>query len=246
MRYSLGFLNIAGAILCIASAIPARADLTGKEVVERCRKAYSGVRSYKSVETKTITIIGPTGKGEPAFSHSVVQFVRPGRLCIDGKGVDGTPFAFRSDGKNAWQHDSTASGWQTVESKRMFNLHVGTPIVELLTNAKSSAFSSETRFAGKAVKEKIDKHMAYRVDAANRMGKWVYWVDVKSYLLLRVQSIMQIQHLPGGGIKVPADDKVKNEDPSQREYFDIVTEFTDVKINGAIPESTFAKPAGAP
>ena len=228
--------------LSVSAAAPGRADPTGPQVMERCRKAYAGLKSYQSAISVKMTVVGSNSTPDPIISNGSIQFVRPGRFRIETTTVDGSRAAYRSNGKSAWLLDETGKAWQPVDRKQAWRISGATPIVMLLNGAKPGAFSGKIRLANKTRTEKIDGHPAYRVEAASRYSSVVYWVDRKTFLLRKTYSHMRLQHLPGGGVRFPPDEHAKDEPASQREYIDTEKVFAAVKINPPLPAALFTKP----
>src|ERR1051326_3529946 len=83
------------AALSVSAAMPVSAELTGAQVMERCRKAYAGLKSYQGEVLIKLSVVGPDGKQEPSVTRNTVQFVRPARFRVDGKSYDESPVAYR-------------------------------------------------------------------------------------------------------------------------------------------------------
>lgn len=90
--------------------------LTGREVAERCRAAYTALQTYQVTSAVTVhSVEGPSGKVEDEHASAVIQFARPGKIHVEGLDTEAKPFAYVSDGLTTFQTDSPKSGsWKKV------------------------------------------------------------------------------------------------------------------------------------
>lgn len=90
--------------------------LTGREVAERCRAAYTALKTYQITSAVTVhSVESPSGKVEDGHASAVIQYARPGKIHVEGLDTDAKPFAYISDGLTTVETDSPKSGpWKKV------------------------------------------------------------------------------------------------------------------------------------
>src|SRR6185369_15695408 len=95
------------------------ADLTGDQVVERCKHAYNTLRSY-SGSCKVLTKSSIGGMNSTYITSATVQFERPGKIRVDGTLMTNGRVAFVSDGTSTWQTDIVdPNKWIRAQSTEM-------------------------------------------------------------------------------------------------------------------------------
>src|SRR5689334_16426914 len=79
-------------------SLVAAQEMTGAQVLDRCRKAYDALQSY---EGTTNVSSGTTMNGMHMNNHTTahVRFVRPGKIRVEGTMMTSGKFAFVSDGR---------------------------------------------------------------------------------------------------------------------------------------------------
>lgn len=90
--------------------------LTGREVAERCRAAYTALQFYQVTSVVTVqSVEGPSGKVEDEHASAVIQYARPGKIHVEGLDTEAKPFAYVSDGLATVETHSPKSGpWKKV------------------------------------------------------------------------------------------------------------------------------------
>lgn len=245
-----------GAVALVAitgvAALPVRAELTAAQVLERCEKAYGSLKSYKGtsrVETK-----GDISGMKMTFNTSAkIQFVSPGKIRVEGTMM--TPmmpgrFAFVSDGTHTWETEvSDASKWKAAQSPMMaiagftgVSQNAATTIPTALLNLMGGVRYGMLTVA-KVSRAAVNGRATYRVDANGVMGGIALWIDERTFLLVKksVHNDMSKFKMPQG-VKLPPN--MPNVPTSG--VTDLTETFSDVRVNEAVPASTFARPAGVP
>jgi outer membrane lipoprotein-sorting protein len=213
--------------------LPAHAELSGPQVMERCRKAYEALKSYHGV-SRVHSIIKVSGKPSTYDTHATIQFARPGKIHVEGITMFGaSSYAYLSDGETTWFRNAAGEPWKRVQSAEIAVLSAngwaGTTIPATLLSLKNrSPFKREITVARKVVTAKVGDQPVYRVEVDGDMGKQTYSIDQKSLMILRIHT-----HNKKSGQFAGSPPGVE---------MDVEERFTVLKLNSAIPAKVFVKP----
>jgi outer membrane lipoprotein-sorting protein len=224
-------------------APPASADLTGAQVLQRCERAYKSLKSYSGT-TRVLTKAAINGTNATYNTMATIQFVRPGKIKVEGTLMTAGRFAFISNGTDTWQTSFMSGGrWERAQSTEMaiaaftgVSQNAATTIPGILLNTRwGNPFGSLK--PTKVKRENVNKRVVYRIDASDATGPTTLWIDGKTFLLVRIQRRPDLSNLRGhGGGSLPAGMPASG-------TMDVTETFTDVRINPTIATSVFARPA---
>jgi len=186
------------------------------------------------------------GKTSEYHTSADIQFVRPGRIHVEGRDMSGHPFAYVSDGTATAEQDSTNKGvWKTLPSAELAiasftgtaqNAATTVPALLLGTNwgnPFTPGFDPEVR------EDAVDGHPCYVVtnslvtDTLALAG--LFWIDEKTFLLRR--HVFDTQTAATSVVIAGS----KQDMPATKSHED--QRFTNEHLNVAIPDSTFTLPA---
>ena len=160
-------------------------------------------------------------------------------------------FTIISDGASTWQKSGLTNGgkWGKAQSIDMaiaaftgVAQNAATTIPTALLN-RMGGVRFGLSSVGKVSRLALNRGAAYRVDGQSVLGGMSLWIDGKSFLLVKktVHSDMSKFKMPEG-FKPPANMPAMPNSGTT----DVTETFSEVRVNEAIPASTFARPAGAP
>ena len=221
--------------------------LTAAQIAARCRAAYAALKSYRGTSTVTSRSMAVAdGKTSEYHTSADIQFVRPGRIHVEGADMSGHPFAYVSDGTATAEQDSTNKGvWKTLPSAELAiasftgtaqNAATTVPALLLGTNwgnPFTPGFDPEVR------EDAVDGHPCYVVtnslvtDTLALAG--LFWIDEKTFLLRR--HVFDTQTAATSVVIAGS----KQDMPATKSHED--QRFTNEHLNVAIPDSTFTLPA---
>jgi len=175
--------------------------LTGREVAERCRAAYTALQTYQVTSAVTVhSVESPSGKVEDEHASAVIQYARPGKIHVEGLDTEAKPFAYVSDGLTTVQTDSPKQGsWKKVLGYQNPNgvemaiagvtgsaMNAATTVPALLLSTDPSV-----AYLGWGVPQPLDKgFLSFAGDPANSIGKTSSFevkdgmIDGSSYYIL--------------------------------------------------------------
>jgi len=219
------------------------------QIAERCKNAYTALISYQvtsSVVTRGIIAANP----QPHIynTSATIQFVKPGKIHVEGTDMSGYPFAYISDGVGTEETDMTQEGrWQkripemAVASVTGIALSAATTIPSLLLHTISGSplpLSGGKTLSPEVREDTLDGQACYVLTAYLETPEVAettsLWIDEKTYLLRRsvsdVNSAPQTLQISGNPYSQSAT-KTHNDE-----------HFTNQRLNEPIPDSTFALP----
>lgn len=233
-------------ILLVVPALRASADLTAAQVLDRSKNAYASLKSYKGT-SKVVTNSTIGGMKQTFNTSAVIEFVRPGRIRVEGTLMMSGNYTIVSDGTHTWQTTiGGTSKWEAAQSTEMaiasftgVSMQAATTIPAILTNSNwGLTFGSGT--PGKMSTEVVNGHPAYRVEIKSPMGDRTVWIDRKSYLLLQKQDRTDLSQM-----KLPAGANLPQGAVPTGKMQSTET-FIGIHVNVSIPASRFARPTNAP
>ena len=242
---------VAGAFAALLMCCPnfrSGADLTAPQVLERCKKAYGALKSYKG--TTLVVTKATIGGTKQTFATSAnIEFVRPGKIRVEGKMMTMGGFIFISDGAQTWQKTQIMNGgkWQKAQNIEMAiatftgtSQNAATAIPALLVNVNWGNPFGPTLRADKVRREMVGKAVALRLEATSAIGRVTYWIDPRTFLLTRKHEVQDIGKISSQqGIKLP-------EGMPSTGMTDATETYPNVRPNVPIPASRFVRPADAP
>jgi len=243
----LAFIQ-SGAVVLILSlagtlgiALPAKAELTGTQVLTRCRQAYDSLKSYSGT-TQVVTKSSMGGMNTTYNTKATVQFVRPGKIRVEGTLMTEGRFAFVSDGKKTWQTSILSQGkWDVAPSTEMaiasftgVSMMAATVIPSTLVHANWGNLLEGLQ-PSQVTHEKVNGQDAFKVKTKGMLGEVTLWVDAKTFLLVKLHHLMSMNM---GGATTPKGQSGKG-------VMDSTQTFTQIRVNPAIPASVFARPPKA-
>ncbi len=231
-------LSLAGTL---GIAPPANAELTGAQVLTKCKQAYDSLKSYSGT-TQVVTKSSVGGMNTTYHTKATVQFVRPGKIRVEGTLMTEGRFAFVSDGKTTWQTSILSSEkWDVAPSTEMaigaftgVSMNADTIIPGLLLHTTWGNSLGGVQ-ASRMTHEKLNEQEAYKVIAKGAIGEMTLWIDAKTFLLLKLHVFMGMNI---GNARQPNG-------KANKEGLDSTQTFTRIRINPAIPASVFARPPKA-
>jgi len=175
--------------------------LTGREVAERCRAAYTALQSYQVTSAVTVhSVEGPSGKVEDEHASAVIQYARPGKIHVEGLDTQAKPFAYVSDGSATVETDSPKQGpWKKVPGDQnpsgveMAIAGVTGTAMNAATTVPALLMSTDlsVAYGGWGVPQPLDKNfLSFAGDPANSIGKTISFevkdgtIDGSSYYVL--------------------------------------------------------------
>jgi RNA polymerase sigma factor (sigma-70 family) len=227
----------------ILESVPGK-TLSAAQIAAHCRLAYSALKSYQGTTTVTAQALDAAGGITQQYHASaVIQFVRPGKIRVEGTDMSKHSYAYVSDGigtvlkANASSWKQVANADFAIASVTGIAQNAATTIPALLLgsvwgNPIVSGFDPKVR------EDTIDKQLCYVVTASLVTSKATsastLWIDEKTFLLRRyvTDNEMSAQTIDIGGKSqsFPASKSHNTES------------FTNERLNQAIPDSAFALP----
>ena len=220
------------------TAIRARADLTGQQILQKCQQAYKSLKSYRG---KTTVASGDS----PDITSASVEYVHPGKIRVDGTLTESGTFAFVSDGLHTWEKSSLSDGkWQKAESTEMaiagftgVSGRAATTIPAILTGGNwGNPFTVNVTSVSD---ETIGGIAAYKLTCTNTLGNVTFSIDKKTFLLMKIHSIFSVPEMdlsqPPGTQPVPKPN-------GKTIRLESIETFTNVRINETIAAATFLLP----
>ena len=220
--------------------------LTAPQIAKSCRDAYAALESYQG--TSTVTSRGVTGADPtPHEYHSAatIQFVRPGKIHVEGKDMSGHPFAYVSDSALTAEKYSTDNGvWKKTPSTELAigaatgiaqNAATTVPALLLGTNW-GNPFAPE--YAPEVREDTMDGRACYVVTSSLKTSTaaltGTFWIDEKTFLLRRYVSDSS---LAATSFVIAGN---KQDIPATKSHND--QKFTNVRLNEGISDSVFTVP----
>ncbi len=221
--------------------------VTSAQIATHNRQAYAGLESYQGTSTVvTQARIGTDPTPHEYHSSANIQFVRPGKIHVEGKDASGQSFAYISDGTlTAEQNIAGKGAWKKASSTELaiaavtgIAQNAATTIPALLLgtnwgNPFTPGFDPIVR------EDSIEWHPCYIVTSSLKTSTaaltGAFWIDEKTFLLRRYVSDSSIAAtsfvIAGNKQDIPATQS--HEDQT----------FTNVRLNEAIPDSVFTLPS---
>lgn len=209
--------------------------LTASQIAARCREAYGALQSYQGTTLGTTEAV--TGSPRTYHTSADIQFVRPGKIRVEGTDMSGRPFAYIADGASAYDKNLvTGDVWQKNQSVEMAIARVtGTAqssaatIPALLLNLKlQDSLAPANILASEVREDAVDGKPCYLVTAslvtATTATSRSFWVDEKTFLLRRWHTDISATAL-GTAVESHIDQR-----------------FTNERLNEAISKSAFTLP----
>ncbi len=208
------------------------APLTPAQVVQRSEQAYAALKSYQGKTTVTTTGT-VNGAANEYHTSADIQFVRPNKIRVEGTDTSGNPFAYVSTDKATYLK-AVGSRWDKVENSEMalgsvtgITMSAGTTIpATLLHTHWGYPFPAASALGPTMTQEDVDGHACYHLTATVVTIKDSFWIDQKTFLLLRLVEDSS-DTVPGKSISLHEDQR-----------------FTNEKLDVALPDSIFATPTG--
>lgn len=215
-------------------------NLTGQQVMEKCRQAYDALKTYQGTSLVTLKS-DASGKPVTMKTSARIQFVRPGKIYVEGKDLAGNPYGYLCDGKNVYQTNPGGKGWQTVRDAATaiagatgISGSAGSTIPAALMNINwGNPFRSGYQAEAKVATETIAGRPAYRLKLHSPVGESTFWVDRQTFLLVKIYQVQDLGKIFLGQPRSRQTPKGRMESTHL---------FTDVKTNANIPASVFVKP----
>jgi outer membrane lipoprotein-sorting protein len=236
-------------LVLAASSTSAAPDLTAAQVIARSRQAYRSLKSYRGA-SRVVTHSTITGARATYNTRATVEFVRPGKLRVEGTMMaGGEPFAFVSDGATTWQTALGKPGvWERAQSTEMaiaaFNgvsQNAATTIPAMLVEARWGDLYGTLR-PRRMVREKLNGRAAYRIEAAGPTGPATLWIDRKTSLLCKVRRRHDLARM--SGLAAQAAGAAAQALPASG-ALNVTETFTGVRTNVSIPAARFVRPEDA-
>ena len=235
--------------LASVSVASARADLTAPNIIEHCRQAYKALKSYHGT-TRVLTKHSSGGVDGSYSTMATVQFVRPGKIRVDGTLMSSGRFAFVSDGSHTWETSiGNVEKWESAESTEMaiaaftgVSQSAATTIPAILVQATwGNPFLAIG--APKVTNETINGRPAHRIDGKSPTGQVTMWIDQKTFLLVKIHQRHDFSHM-----KTPPFPNAQNRRSEGTELgvMDVTETYTDVRLNESIADSVFTRPNADP
>jgi outer membrane lipoprotein-sorting protein len=188
--------------------------LSGKDILLRSQKTYTGLRSFVG----TVSVTSTASSSQLTIVQKAtakITFVRPDKIRIEGKTTpiypsdpeSGVPFCIASNGKHTWL------AWQSVNKDTFEPATNITEAIDSMSGVTQNATKTIPAlllqlnglhpdpsnmekqffevFAEKAVvvdREVYNGRDCYRVVSHRPFGTWTFWVDAESFLLRRLES----------------------------------------------------------
>lgn len=244
-----------GAAASITAISPLSAQqLTGEQIVAKCRKAYNALKSYTGT---TQVKVKSTREGKiTRFQTSAnIQFVKPKKILVQGKTMRGQNFGYLAEGTTArnvspartWTKGKQNSGGRMalastlpvdtmVASAGGVSLSAGTTIPSLLLKMKwGNPLVVAYRPEKKVTQEVVNGRPAYKVEMKGERSRAILWVDTKTFLLVKLFERRDLSKMVYTGPR---------EMPTPQGVMEYTHTFTNVKIDTRAPASMFALAAG--
>jgi len=245
-------LLVLGVILTVIpaqSASEALADLTGPQILERCRRAYDALLTYQGT-THVITTSTLNGRKAVYDTAAQVQFVRPDKIRVVGTQISSGTFAFVSDGRSIWTNwNVNRRPWKRVHTMEVVfsgfsgaSHSAATAIPAILLKVRAWSLFEHTKGASpKVMRENVNGRPAYRVEVTHPLREATYWVDRETFLLVKARRRWDAakirRRMPRGALA--------GLDSFTSGFMERVQTFNNAKINEKIAPGVFARPAGA-
>ena len=219
-------LTLVSAAICLFILHPTQAAaLTPPQIVQRCQRAYSALRSYQG--NTTVTTLGNDGK-RTYHTSAHILFARPNKIRAAGADMMGGQFAYVSNGAATYQN--IGGHWSRSQNAEMaiagatgIGQNAATTVPALLLHTRWGApFSRALKFAPTVGREAIGGTPCYRVTATSPMGTETFWIDSRTFLMKRF-----VNTFSGGNFHLHQDER-----------------FSGERLNAPIPSSSFALPPG--
>lgn len=242
---------LTGITLGIAISGTAQSDpLSGPQVMAKCQKAYSALKSYEGTSQVTINS-HRAGKQNTYHTSATIRFTRPGKIRVEGISMFGDRFGYVSNGKDAMRTDPVAIARQSLKSPKGntssanglsvmsavattsgISMGAGTTIPSLLLKMPwGNPFVLSYQPEPKVENETINGRPVYKVNLTDTMGHATLWVDAKTFLMVKLYEYRDLSKMAATG---PASA------PRQRGSMEYTHLFRTIKRNAAIPASQFA------
>ena len=235
--------------IALATAAPRRGlvlaqaptkTMTATQIATRCREAYAALESYRGTTLGTTqAVTGPSEASSKYHTSATIEFVRPGKIRVEGMDMTGDSFAYVSDGVAVYDKNLvTGDVWQKAQSIDMSIARVTGTGQSSATTIPSLLFSSSPMnplpqaqaktLAPEVREDNVDGHHCYLITSSLSTSVSTtsrsFWVDEETFLLRR--SLINISSVVlGTAIQSHIDQR-----------------FTDEHLNEAIPDSAFAPP----
>jgi len=239
-RVSLTMIGAIAIIALFGVSSKAGAEMTSAQILEKCRQTYRTMKSYSGT-TNVITKRGVRGSETVYNTSATVEFVRPGKIRVDGTTMAPSKFCIVSDGQNTWQTSIVnPAKWDRGRSPAIsiaaFNgvsQQASSVVPALLLDARSgNPFS--TPVSNGVKREPLNGSQVYRIESSLQMGHVTFWIDVKTFRIVKLVQHSEVSKSGKGAAHLPPL------------VIDVTVTFTGEHLNSDIAGTTFAKPAGAP
>ena len=215
--------------------------MTAAQIAARCREAYAALKSYQGTTLgTTLAVTSLSTVSSKYHTSATIEFVRPGKIRVEGTDMSGRSFAYIGDGAKVFDKNLvTGDVWQKAQN-------IDTSIASVTGTAQSSATTIPALLLSSSPmnplsqaqaktltpevrQDDVDGQHCYLITAslvtATATTSRSFWVDEKTFLLRR--SLIDILGTAlGNSVQSHIDQR-----------------FTDEHLNGAIPDSTFTLPA---
>jgi len=224
----------------VLAQVPGK-TLTAAQIAARCREAYAALKSYQGTTLgTTLAVTSLSTVSSKYHTSATIEFVRPGKIRVEGTDMSGRSFAYIGDGVKVFDKNLvTGDVWQKAQN-------IDTSIASVTGTAQSSATTIPALLLSSSPmnplsqaqaktltpevrQDDVDGQHCYLITAslvtATATTSRSFWVDEKTFLLRR--SLIDISGTAlGNSVQSHIDQR-----------------FTDEHLNGAIPDSTFTLPA---
>ena len=193
---------ISAIMLCSIPGVAGAKALTGPQVLTQCQAAYDKLSSYQGdVTSSTDSKMARAGMMKDCSAHIVYE--RPGRIRVDGTGFSGTGYAYVSNGTTTEMN--AFGGWSNAQSPMMaiagatgIGMHSATTVPSTLLHIKIGGITGIQSAVPISENSLINGHTCYKV-VVQSPYKTTYWVDKKTWLLVRsVEDLSSFMSGMGG------------------------------------------------
>ncbi len=226
--------------------------ITASQTAAHCFEAYGALQSYQGTTTVTEQYDGAPFPIEEHRS-ATIQFAQPNKIHVEGRDSNFIPWAYTSDGVGTMER-SNLGGWEKVKDTETaigtvtgITLQAGTTIPAVLLNAigtkRGYSLWGTPLALGKSVNSEIREdtvggQLCYVLTAQLKTATLDetehLWIDEKTFLLRRLVDDRQQQN------QTITTSNTPHFLPDSKSHID--EQFTDERLNAAIPDSTFALP----
>ncbi|MEO6907098.1 MAG: hypothetical protein ABI210_04335 [Abditibacteriaceae bacterium] len=210
------FLLLLGVVLCIGNgAVLAQpAELTGYQILQKSAETYAALPSYSGNTAVIEQANLDNGASLLQTATATITFQRSGKVHIEGRATNGTPYYIDSDGKKTTLKFNYPSGKETekTEDCKSLEMAIGgatgiaadAPTVitaALIQSHWGNPFfkNSDATLLGK---ETINNAECYKVVTSVTLKgssfKYTYWIDTQSLLLNQMRQ--EIESVDNSGI----------------------------------------------